>query len=261
MKTKNKQDLILDSIIQTYLLANTPIGSSELNSSLCIPASTIRVYLKRLSEEGFITQLHISGGRIPTINTMKKYWEKELVLEQSLDINNLDFICTLCEEYELYCLIYGGRAFNLKEIFNLNNKFIVLDFEEEELVLKFENEYFVFLKTLLGLSLFDIENIALKVNFYELSSKISDLKHRLIYHRSNEKRAYQIYQNDEFTKLLEGDFQGHFKNFLEFEPFFKEGFMGLNINANFLDKKVNILFAGSVYTDYKKILQQIKEVA
>lgn len=75
MKSRDKKDLILESIIQTYLLDNAPIGSNELNSNLCIPASTIRVYLKRLSDEGLITQLHISSGRIPTILTMQNYWQ------------------------------------------------------------------------------------------------------------------------------------------------------------------------------------------
>ncbi|PCM57666.1 HrcA family transcriptional regulator, partial [Campylobacter sp. BCW_8712] len=36
MKSRDKKDLILDSIIQTYLLDNVPIGSNELNLNLCI---------------------------------------------------------------------------------------------------------------------------------------------------------------------------------------------------------------------------------
>ncbi|EPT6504630.1 HrcA family transcriptional regulator, partial [Campylobacter jejuni] len=31
MKSRDKKDLILESIIQTYLLDNAPIGSNELN--------------------------------------------------------------------------------------------------------------------------------------------------------------------------------------------------------------------------------------
>lgn len=261
MKIKDKQSLILDSIIKTYLLDNTPIGSNELNSNLCIPASTIRVYLKRLSDEGLITQLHISGGRIPTIYTMKKYWEENLKLNEDFKIYDENFLHYLCREYEIYCLVYGGRSFILNEIFNLNNRYIILDFKKEELVLKYQNESYEFLKTLVGLSLFDIEKIASKVRFFELSQKISSLKYNLIYYKDNEKRAYQIYQDDEFVKLLDCSIHKYFNENLQFEPLFKEGFMGLNINADFLGKEVNILFAGSIYTDYKKILKQIKEAA
>ncbi|MCR2056089.1 HrcA family transcriptional regulator [Campylobacter helveticus] len=260
-KSQNKRELILESIIETYLLANTPIGSNELNSSLCIPASTIRVYLKRLSDEGLITQLHISSGRIPAVKTMQSYWQNELDTNEELQIKNINFLRTLSEEFEIYCLIYEGRELMLKEILNLNDKFIILDFGANEMALKYQNEAFEFLKSLIGLNIFDIENIALKVHFYELVEKISTIKKSLTCYRANEKKACQIYQNDDFVKLLDCEIHKYFKENLQFQPLFKEGFMGLKIDTNFLGKQANLIVAGSVYTNYKKILKQIKEVA
>ncbi|EAI2180344.1 HrcA family transcriptional regulator [Campylobacter jejuni] len=238
MKSRDKKDLILESIIQTYLLDNAPIGSNELNSNLCIPASTIRVYLKRLSDEGLITQLHISSGRIPTILTMQNYWQSfwEKEQDKNIHIKNESFLKELSKEFEIYCLVYGGRSLVLKEVLDLNTKFIVLD-------------------------LSSIEKIALRVHFIDLVEKIASLRQNLICYRSNEERAYQIYQNDEFVKLLDCQIHRHFKESLEFEPLFKEGFMGLKVDAQFLGEDVNIILAGSVYTDYKKILQYIKEAA
>lgn len=240
MKSRDKKDLILDSIIQTYLLDNVPIGSNELNSNLCIPASTIRVYLKRLSDEGLITQLHISSGRILTILTMQNYWQSFWKKEQDQDINikSENFLKELSKEFEIYCLVYGGRSLVLKE---------VLEFKEE-LVLKHEKEAWNFLQSLIGFDLFTIE-------------KIASLRQNLIYYRSNEERVYQIYQNDEFVKLLDCGVHRYFKESLEFEPLFKESFMGLKVDTQFLGEDVNIILAGSVYTDYKKILQYIKEAA
>ncbi|SUW96647.1 heat-inducible transcription repressor [Campylobacter jejuni subsp. doylei] len=240
MKSRDKKDLILDSIIQTYLLDNVPIGSNELNSNLCIPASTIRVYLKRLSDEGLITQLHISSGRILTILTMQNYWQSFWKKEQDQDINikSENFLKELSKEFEIYCLVYGGRSLVLKE---------VLEFKEE-LALKHEKEAWNFLQSLIGFDLFTIE-------------KIASLRQNLIYYRSNKERVYQIYQNDEFVKLLDCGVHRYFKESLEFEPLFKEGFMGLKVDAQFLGEDVNIILAGSVYTDYKKILQYIKEAA
>ncbi len=240
MKSRDKKDLILDSIIQTYLLDNVPIGSNELNSNLCIPASTIRIYLKRLSDEGLITQLHISSGRILTILTMQNYWQSFWKKEQDQDINikSENFLKELSKEFEIYCLVYGGRSLVLKE---------VLEFKEE-LVLKHEKEAWNFLQSLIGFDLFTIE-------------KIASLRQNLIYYRSNEERVYQIYQNDEFVKLLDCGVHRYFKESLEFEPLFKESFMGLKVDTQFLGEDVNIILAGSVYTDYKKILQYIKEAA
>lgn len=196
MKSRDKKDLILDSIIQTYLLDNVPIGSNELNLNLCIPASTIRVYLKRLSDEGLITQLHISSGRIPTILTMQNYWQSFWKKEQDQDINikSENFLKELSKEFEIYCLVYGGRSLVLKEVLDLNAKFIVLDFKEEELVLKYEKEAWNFLQSFIGLDLFSIERIALRVHFMDLVEKIASLRQNLICYRSNEERAYQIYQ-------------------------------------------------------------------
>ncbi|ENY6720270.1 HrcA family transcriptional regulator [Campylobacter jejuni] len=240
MKSRDKKDLILDSIIQTYLLDNVPIGSNELNSNLCIPASTIRVYLKRLSDEGLITQLHISSGRILTILTMQNYWQSFWKKEQDQDINikSENFLKELSKEFEIYCLVYGGRSLVLKE---------VLEFKEE-LALKHEKEAWNFLQSLIGFDLFTIE-------------KIASLRQNLIYYRSNEERVYQIYQNDEFVKLLDCGVHRYFKESLEFEPLFKESFIGLKVDTQFLGEDVNIILAGSVYTDYKKILQYIKEAA
>ncbi|VTX57857.1 Heat-inducible transcription repressor HrcA [Campylobacter jejuni] len=240
MKSQDKKDLILDSIIQTYFLDNVPIGSNELNSNLCIPASTIRVYLKRLSDEGLITQLHISSGRILTILTMQNYWQSFWKKEQDQDINikSENFLKELSKEFEIYCLVYGGRSLVLKE---------VLEFKEE-LILKHEKEAWNFLQSLIGFDLFTIE-------------KIASLRQNLIYYRSNEERVYQIYQNDEFVKLLDCGVHRYFKESLEFEPLFKESFMGLKVDTQFLGEDVNIILAGSVYTDYKKILQYIKEAA
>ncbi|MEE6566592.1 hypothetical protein VWM73_12415, partial [Campylobacter coli] len=44
------------------------------------------------------------------------------------------------------------------------------------------------------------------------------------------------------VKLLDCQIHRHFKESLEFEPLFKEGFMGLKVDAQFLGEDVNILF-------------------
>ncbi|KAA6224902.1 MULTISPECIES: HrcA family transcriptional regulator [unclassified Campylobacter] len=261
MKSRNKRDLILESIIQTYLLDNVPIGSNELNSTLCIPASTIRVYLKQLSDEGILSKIHLSSGRIPTILTMQNYWENNLDTMFELDIKNIDFLYDLSKKFEIYCLVYAGRDIIFKELFSLNNKFIILDFEESEIALKYQDEAFKFLKTLIGFDLFSLEALALRLKFFELVEKIDSLKQNLLMFRSNEERAYQIYKNDDFVRLLDSGINRYFTKNIEFEPLFKEGFMGLKIDTKFLGKNANIILAGSVYTDYKKILNQLKEVA
>ncbi|EAH8201730.1 HrcA family transcriptional regulator [Campylobacter lari] len=260
MKSYSKKDLILKTIIEAYLDGNTPVGSNELNNKVSIPASTIRVYFKKLSDEGILTQLHISSGRIPTIKAMKDYWHEQL-LEEEVSIDDLSILEFLLNKFEIYALVYGGDELVLNDIGVLNNKFIILDFIDDELVLKFSQDAFLFLQRLVGLRLQDIENLAFKVNFFELLEKIAMLKQTKIYYRYNEKKAYQIYQNDEFAKLLSPQIGFYFNDKLQFDPLFEEGFMGLKLKSTFLGKESSVVFAGSVYSDFKSMLNIIKEAA
>ena len=104
----DKRDLILESIIHAYLEVNEPIGSNELGMrmNVAIPASTIRVYFKKLSDEGAITQLHISGGRIPTASAMEFYWQNRLKFSSVLSINNTDLLNLLVYKNDIYCMIF-----------------------------------------------------------------------------------------------------------------------------------------------------------
>ncbi|CAM4098219.1 HrcA family transcriptional regulator [Campylobacter armoricus] len=260
MKSYNKKDLILRTIIETYLNGNNPVGSNELNHKVSIPASTIRVYFKKLSDEGVITQLHISSGRIPTINAMKAYWQEQLC-EEELIIKDLALLEFLLDKFEIYTLIYGGDELILHDITKVNDKFIILDFGQNEIVLKFNQDSLIFLKRLIGLDLKSIENLAFRVEFKELLEKIAMLKQSMIYYRYNESKAYQIYQNDEFAKLLSPKIGFYFDGKLQFEPLFEEGFMGLKLKSTFLGKEAKAIFAGSVYSDFKTMLNIIKEAA
>ncbi|TXE83444.1 HrcA family transcriptional regulator [Campylobacter peloridis] len=260
MKSFSKKDLILKTIIETYLNGNNPVGSHELNHKVSIPASTIRVYFKKLSDEGILTQLHISSGRIPTINAMRAYWYEQLI-EEEVVLNDLDLLKFLLDKFEIYALVYGGDELILQDIAVVNTKFIILDFGENELVLRHSQDSLLFMQRLVGLDLKSIENLAFKVNFEELLEKIFILKQAKIYYRYNESKAYQIYQNDKFAKLLSPKIGFYFDEKLKFEPLFEEGFMGLKLSSTFLGQKSNIIFAGSVYSDFKTMLNIIKEAA
>lgn len=260
MKSYDKKDLILRTIIETYLDGNVPVGSNELNNKVCIPASTIRVYFKKLSDEGVLTQLHISSGRIPTNRAMKAYWSEQLC-DNEIIINDLALLEFLLDKFEIYTLIYGGDDLVLNDVEVVNNKFIILDFIKNELVLKFSQDSFIFIQRLVGLELKDIENLAFKVNFQELLEKISMLKQAMVYYRYNESKAYQIYQNDEFAKLLSPQIGFYFDKKLKFNPLFEEGFMGLKLKSMFLGQESSAIFAGSIYSDFKTMLNIIKEAA
>ncbi len=59
---------ILEAAIKDYIQSGEPVSSKEL-AKVCdfgVKDATIRAELNRLTKEGFLAQLHTSGGRVPT---------------------------------------------------------------------------------------------------------------------------------------------------------------------------------------------------
>ena len=264
MSKTNKRDLILNSIIEAYLQDNAPIGSNELGSrmSVAIPASTIRVYFKKLSDEGEITKLHISGGRIPTIAAMRRYWS-EIFTESdiNLEINDPRSLKMLCDEFELYCMIFGTIDKELLEILNLNDRYLVLNFSGDEIAIKFDARTYKFLSNLIGVSLDKLELICSQVGLSELRSKIRELKRTKIYFQENEILAFDMFKDRSFKMVFDPSFSLQMDEELTFSPMFDENYMGLKFKANYLGSEAQMICAGSVYTDYVKFINLIKEAA
>lgn len=259
----DKRDLILESIIQAYLEENEPIGSSELGTrmSVSIPASTIRVYFKKLSDEGAITQLHISGGRVPTPSAMRLYWQERLKFIDKIIINNSDILNFLVYEFGIYCMIFGIKNLVLNEVLNLNNRFLILDFESESLILKFNPKIETFLRNLIGISIQELDKISIQVGLSELRAKIRELKRSNIYFQENEKIAFEIFKDDRIKVVLDPTFEHVFKTNLVFKPVFDSGFMGLKTEVIYEGKSSMMICVGSVYCDYEKFLNSVKEAA
>ncbi len=241
-----------------------PIGSNELGSrmSAAIPASTIRVYFKKLSDEGEITKLHISGGRIPTIAAMRRYWSEIFAISDiNLEINDAEELKKLCYEFELYCMIFGTIDNELLEILNLNNRYMILNFGEDEIVIKFDARMYKFLSNLAGVSLNKLELICSQVGLSELKSKIRELKRTKIYFQENEILAFDMFKDRRFKMVFDPSFSLQMDEKLTFSPMFDENFMGLKFSTNYLGNEAEMICAGSIYTDYVKFINLIKEAA
>ena len=249
----SKRDLILDSIISAYLDDNVPIGSNELCSrmQISIPASTIRVYFKKLSEEGAIRQLHVSGGRIPTVSIMQKYWRSRLNFDKKLKIEDLNNLSMIVQDFEIYCMVFTSNSEILKEVLNYNDRFIILVFGDDEIILKFNDKIFNVLSNLVGITLEELEKITMQIGFMELR----------IQFLANEVVAYKIFKDERFRILLDPTFAVKFNKNIIFSPEFDSGFMGVKRDINFIGKDAVMICAGSIYEDYEKFFNTIMEVA
>lgn len=255
----NKRDFILNSIIKAYLNENTPVGSAELANQIeIIPASTIRVYFKKLSDEGAITQLHISSGRIPTHQTMMDYWDKKLNFK-NITIKNLQTLDEINSNFEIFCVIFKDCNENLNNVINYRDKFIILEFQNNEIVLKFSQKIYLFLANLIGKNLNDLEDIAMKIGLKELKNKIFSLKYSQIFYLANQNIAFKIFDD---LRFFNPTFLGNFRSNLTFlKSLNDEGFLSAKFDINFNGEVSKMLCLGSVYENYEEYFNTIKKVA
>ena len=167
----------------------------------------------------------------------------------------------LCDEFELYCMIFGTIDKELLEILNLNDRYLVLNFSGDEIVIKFDARMYKFLNNLIGVSLDKLELICSQVGLSELKSKIRELKRTKIYFQENEILAFDMFKDRRFKMVFDPSFSLQMDEKLTFSPMFDENYMGLKFKANYLGSEAQMICAGSVYTDYVKFINLIKEAA
>jgi heat-inducible transcriptional repressor len=71
----NRDRQVLVALIRQFIANGSPVGSKALAAQLPVPVSsaTIRSILSALEESGFLTQPHISAGRVPTEKAYRFY--------------------------------------------------------------------------------------------------------------------------------------------------------------------------------------------
>lgn len=259
----NKTELILNYIIEAYLDENEPIGSAELGLRMdgMIPASTIRVYFKKLSDSGSLKQLHVSGGRIPTTKAMKHYWSQKLSFENELSISSLENLSKVFENFKIYCMISGINSEILEEVINYSHKYIILNFKNCEFILKFDEKIYNFLLNLVGVGLDELYIICSQVGLSELRTKIGLFKRSKVFFVSNKTLVYEIYRDDKFEMLLDPSFNSYMGSNLAYEPLFGHSYMGVKRDIKLGNIDAVMLCAGSVYEDWEKFFDTIAEVA
>jgi len=265
MPRVSKRDLILDSIIKAYLEENLPIGSSELGLRMPgeIPASTIRVYFKKLSQEGVLTQLHVSGGRVPTDEAMKQYWNNRLRLDQPLKLG--DGLKESVDAFGVYCLVLTDAVLQLQEIVNVENRYLLLLFGEEEIVLHYSAPLERFLKSLLGATPKDLEHIGGQVGLHELRQKAGRVKEAKVLFKRGEMSVYEMAKAqgnpNVFRLFLDASFPDTLTEGLFFEDLVPEGYLAIKQKALYQGENAHLFCLGGLYTDFERFFTMAKEDA
>ncbi len=229
-----KEKIILDSLINLYIIKQNPISSKELKDECKLPfsASTIRNYFQKLNENGFLVKEHISAGRIPSKKALVNYWIESLN-NKSIRVDESK-LKKASKIFDVYIAI--ENHLQLIEVINLNNRFVILDFEEEEIVFRYSDELFIFFTQLISFSLKDIKKIINNLKVDILVKKFDTISIK----EFNKSFLYK-------HKLLKMEYR-YGLNFYD---------KYLSLMTDFDNKKM--LIVGDIYTDYNQLLDFIKE--
>lgn len=126
-KGPSKQErvrVVLLGLVEAYLEDHEPVGSETLRKKSFpdLSSATLRNYFSQLEKEGYLTQQHTSGGRIPTTKAFSAYTsyhqhngyitsEQEQELNKLSDYEGTDLITFLQESAQLLTQLSKGAAF------------------------------------------------------------------------------------------------------------------------------------------------------
>lgn len=255
-----KTDFILEQMIKAYLNEQNPIGSMLLQDSLNVPASTIRVYFKQLDSDGYISKLHASGGRIPTQKAMKYYWQQFFGNESTnLEINSALSLLKIADENDLFCLVVDSKRVFLIDVLNIENRFIILDFLDNKVLIDFNDELNILFNQLKGYELADIKTILYKLNLLDILNTLENAFNNKIKFMCGEKVFANIVKLSSFSSIMNAKLLDYFTSNLIYDELFLPDFMGVRMDCNYKQNKSTLVFAGSIFTDYENILNQLRE--
>jgi len=258
----DKKEFLLQSIIKAYIEHLEPIGSTQLKSMYDITYSpaTIRGYFKKLGDEGYLAQEHISSGRTPTTEALKEYWKTRL----NFDVSNINLkaLQYYSSEVEVSVFIKKEKSDILKEILNVENKYMILEFTSFAISVKFTDALFRFLQDMRGLTLKHILRISKDVGAYDVYDAINQTLQNSDFEIFNYKEFLNLalsYNFDELTinRFLKGQILDNLEEGLYFENFIPIGYIGICHYCKIDNEDVKMLVIGQLPKNYEYFYKKI----
>ncbi|WP_024955344.1 HrcA family transcriptional regulator [Sulfurospirillum arcachonense] len=260
MKRISKRDIILEAIIQEYLNSGEPIGSNELQMKIDmeISPSTIRIYLKKLSEEGALVQLHVSSGRVPTNDALINYWKDRLNPTKTLEISSIENMEDSVNEHGLFCIAQKSTREFFREIIEVSDRFLILSFDTQEVVLKYSEQVKRFLSNLIGCEIRELKNISAQVGLYELHDKLHQILSSFPILLAGESQLYEIAKEQEdrsfINQFLNYEFSFGLKEGVYFDGFVPNGCMAIKQLATIEENDANLFCFGKIDSDFESFM-------
>ncbi|AXX93520.1 heat-inducible transcription repressor [Malaciobacter molluscorum LMG 25693] len=261
-KMIDKKEFLLQSIIKAYIEHCEPIGSSQLKTMYDIAYSpaTIRGYFKKLGDEGFLAQEHASSGRTPTTEALKQYWDNKLNFKLSfVDLKTIEY---LAQRIGVTVFIKELKNDKLVNILNIQDKYMILEFDNFPITIKYSSALYRFLMDMIGLEINHIIRISKDVGAYELYEQLSQfVKERdlSIYNTKEFLRLALTYDFDEsfINSFLNGEVVDKCEEGLYYEELLPTGYVGSCNICNINGYNSKMLVVGELSKDYEYFYNQI----
>lgn len=259
----DKKEFLLHSIIKAYIENLEPIGSSQLKSmyDISYSSATIRGYFKKLGDEGFLAQEHISSGRTPTNEALKQYWTSKL--DFPLKNVNKRALEIFSSKIGLSVFLKKEQDNILKNIILVDEKYLILEFLDMAVTIKYSDALYRFLKDFINFSIKDILKISKDVGAFELYNSINNKISNKDFEIFNSKEFLALalnYDLDEITinSFLKGDFLDKLDEGIYFDGFLPQNYMAICHICKMENEDVKILTLGELSKDYEYFFNQIK---
>ena len=258
----DKKEFLLQYIIKAYIEHLEPIGSTQLKSMYDITYSpaTIRGYFKKLGEEGYLAQEHISSGRTPTTEALKQYWQSKLNLKlKGLNLRALEYFAS---EIGLSVFIKKEKSDVLKNILNVEKRYMILEFSSFAISVKYSDALYRFLNDMIGLDLKDITKVSKDVGAYEVYESINQTLQNSDFQIFNYKEFLNLalnYDFDEYTinSFLKGQVLDELKEGLYFDKLLPANYIGICNYCKINNEDVKMLVIGELPKDYEYFYEKI----
>ena len=258
----DKKEFLLQSIIKAYIEHLEPIGSTQLKSMYDITYSpaTIRGYFKKLGEEGYLAQEHISSGRTPTTEALKQYWQTKLNFKlKGINLRALEYYAS---NIGLCVFIKKEKSDVLKDIINVENRYMILEFSSFAISVKYSDALYRFLNDMIGLDLKDITKVSKDVGAYEVYESIHQTLQNSDFQIFNYKEFLTLalnYDLDEYTinSFLKGQILDELKEGLYFDKLLPPNYIGICNYCKINNEDVKMLVIGELPKDYEYFYEKI----
>lgn len=258
----DKKEFLLQSIIKAYIEHLEPIGSTQLKSMYDITYSpaTIRGYFKKLGEEGYLAQEHISSGRTPTSEALKQYWKSKLNFKlKGINLRALEYFAS---QIGLSVFIKKEKSDILKNILNVENKYMILEFSSFAISVKYSDALYRFLRDMIDIDLKDIIKISKDVGAYEVYEAINQNIQNTDFQIFNYREFLNLalnYNFDEYTinSFLKGQVLDDLKEGLYFENLLPINYIGVCNYCKINNEDVKMLVVGELPKDYEFFYEKI----